>query len=149
MRRAHTAVRDRHVSLVQHRCFDAVSLSPCTTSILLPGGALPGARKHFETEDPAVRVRLALSPSDLDCGTEEVLVRAAIQVAVPEREHSANARDTRRLRRMAKTKGRFHVLPHPLSRATRAAPADERRPRHVHCEDETYDRQPDSTVPHA
>ena len=29
-------------------------------------------------------------------------MRAAIQVAVPEREHSANARDTRRLRRMAK-----------------------------------------------
>ena len=77
-------------------------------------GALPGARKHFETSVPAVRVRLALLPWDLDGSTEMVLVSAAIQVAVPEREHSANARDTRRLRRMAKTKGRFHVLPHPL-----------------------------------
>ena len=49
-----------------------------------------------------------------DGDTEELLVRVPIQVAVPEREHSANARDIRRLRRMAKTKGRFHVLPHPL-----------------------------------
>ena len=66
VRRAHTAVRDRHMSRVPHRCFDAVSRSPCTTSILLPGCTLPGARKHFETEDPAVRERLALLPSDLD-----------------------------------------------------------------------------------
>ena len=99
-------------------------------ALRLCAAATPGPREHFQTNVPVSLQPLTLLPSDLDCGTPKDRVRAAIQVAVPEREHSANARVPRRLRRMTTTKVGSKFLPHPLSphqtslpSAVRAQPA--------------------------